>query len=356
MNCLAWEPAGSELSLRHCFTVPVVIEFDDDSGRLTVLPKDTTKGLSLELDMLDPGVIADPRRIGEIQSDAAQSDGHPLDREAASLYGRRLVHCLNTEGQYDEEDEAPDAGPHPRKSFAPALILRKRSQLGLLQVFQQIVSQLEDALTIPEGLIPLIDPKFVPDPSSGVSNEPGAIVTLDDDLFLPLPVNDAQLRVVKQMDRSAQVLVQGPPGTGKTHTAAALISHLLAQGKRVLVTAQTDRALKEVRGKLPEAIKPLSVAVVGTGREDMADLKVAVSEIAKTAAEHDDRQAQRQIDRLLEHIDVLRQQRVQTHHALIEARELETRIFEQGTYTGTLARSPYNTVSSLTNTSGSNPW
>ena len=263
VNCLAWEPAGSEPSLRHCFTVPVVIEFDDDSGRLTVLPKDTTKGLSLELDMLDPGVIADPRRIGEIQSDAAQSDGHPLDREAASLYGRRLVHCLDTEGQYDEEDEAPDAGPHPRISFAPALILRKRSQLGLLQVFQQIVSQLEDALTIPEGLIPLIDPNFVPDPSSGVSNEPGAIVTLDDDLFLPLPVNDAQLRVVKQMDRSAQVLVQGPPGTGKTHTAAALISHLLAQGKRVLVTAQTDRALKEVRenSRKPSnrCLSPLSV-------------------------------------------------------------------------------------------------
>ena len=338
VNCLAWEPARSEPSLRHCFTVPVVIEFDDDSGRLTVLPRDTTKGLSLELDMLDPGAIADPRRISEIQSDAAESAGHPLDREVASLLGRRLVHCLDPEGQYDEEDEAPDTGPHPRISFAPALILRKRSQLGLLQVFQQIVSQLEDASTIPEGLIPLIDPNFVPDPSSGVSDEPGAIVTVDHDLFLPLPVNDAQLRVVKQMDRSAQVLVQGPPGTGKTHTAAVLISHLLAQGKRVLVTAQTDRALKEVRGKLAEAIKPLSVAVVGTGREDMADLKVAVSEIAKTAAEHDDRQAQREIDRLLEQIDVLRQQRVQTHHALIEARELETRTFERGTYTGTLAQ------------------
>ena len=55
----------------------------------------------------------------------------------------------------------------------------------------------------------------------------------------------------------------GPPGTGKTHTAAALITHLLAQGKRVLVTAHTDRALKEVGSKLPESIKPLSVAIVG---------------------------------------------------------------------------------------------
>ena len=66
-------------------------------------------------------------------------------------------------------------------------------------------------------------------------------VSVDDDIFLPLPVNDAQLRVIRRVDSAAQTLVQGPPGTGKTHTGAALISHLLAQGKRVLVTAQTDR-------------------------------------------------------------------------------------------------------------------
>src|SRR5205085_8449959 len=118
---------------------------------------------------------------------------------------------------------------------------------------------------------------------------------VDDEVFLPLPVNDAQLKIVRSVDRQAQTLVQGPPGTGKTHTAAVLISHLVAQGKRVLVTAQTDRALKEVRDKLPESIRPLSVAVVGAAREDMSQLKVAFERIAAEAVAYDGARADRNI-------------------------------------------------------------
>jgi putative protein kinase ArgK-like GTPase of G3E family len=41
--------------------------------------------------------------------------------------------------------------------------------------------------------------------------------------------------------------VQGPPGTGKSHTIANLICHLLATGNKVLVTAQTKRALEVLK-------------------------------------------------------------------------------------------------------------
>ena len=111
-----------------------------------------------------------------------------------------------------------------------------------------------------QGLLPLVDPDFRPT-VTGDRAVDGAVVTVDDELFLPLPVNDVQRQILRRVDTCAQTLVQGPPGTGKTHTAAALLSHLLAQGKRVLVTAQTDRALKEVREKLPDR----NQAVVGGG-------------------------------------------------------------------------------------------
>src|SRR5699024_4410533 len=113
-------------------------------------------------------------------------------------------------------------------------------------------------------------------PVSTPEAQPGALLRLDDQVVSPLPLNDAQLRVVQSVDTNAQTLVQGPPGTGKTHTAAALLSHLLAQGKRGLVTAHTDRALYEVRNTLPEQIRPLAVSVIGASREDMAELRTAV--------------------------------------------------------------------------------
>ena len=160
---------------------------------------------------------------------------------------------------------------------------------------------------------------------------------VDEDPFLPMPVNDRQLQILRRVDTHAQTLVQGPPGTGKTHTAGALISHLLAQGKRVLVTAHTDRALKEVRTKLPAAIRPLAVSVVGSTREDMSDLRVAVERIAAIAADHDPAEASIPIDRALRSIDDLRGRRAAAFHDLLTARGDEVQTHEFAGYRGTLA-------------------
>lgn len=335
--CLGWQPEQHERVQRHVLTAAAAVDFDDETARLTVRAIESTDTLTLELDMLDPAVIPDPQRISEIREAARSLAAHPLDRDEASVLGRRLVHSLDPDGQYLDDDHAPAIGVQPMVAYAPAIILRKRSQQGLVHVFEAIASQIREAGEVPEGVLPLIDPNHLPDSGLAWDGADGAMVTVDEEIFLPLPVNDAQLRVIKKVDRGAQTLVQGPPGTGKTHTAAALISHLLAQGKRVLVTAQTDRALKEVRSKLPEAIRPLSVAVVGAGREDMTDLKVAVERIAAAAVEREVRASQRDIERHLEEIDALRRQRASLHHRLIDVREAEVRTYERPEMSGTLA-------------------
>ncbi|HEX4705124.1 MAG TPA: AAA domain-containing protein, partial [Pseudonocardiaceae bacterium] len=213
---------------------------------------------------------------------------------------------------------------------------RKRSRQGLVDIFNEIVDQLTRSGTVPDGVLSLIDPDHRP-ATGGTPGDGGALVMVDDDPFLPLPVNDVQLRIIRQVDVSAHTLVQGPPGTGKTHTAAALLSHLLARGQRVLVTAHTDRALKEVRDKLPAAIRPLSVAVVGTAREDMSDLKLAVEGIAAAATEHDPEVARTTIQHCRDTIDTLRRRRAELHRQLVAVRELEVRAHEKAGYQGTLA-------------------
>jgi hypothetical protein len=337
MGCLAWKPDDHDEVCRHTFTTPALVEFDDGTGRLTVRRGESTDILSLELDMLDPALVRDPQRVNDIRESASNFESHALDPDSISQLGRRLVHTLDPDGRYTDDDQIPTPGPDPTMGFAPALILRKRSQMGLVQIFEAIIRQLQASGEVPQGVLPLVDPNHVPDPGVEWDEKDGAMLTVDDEIFLPLPVNESQLRIVQKVNKSAQILVQGPPGTGKTHTAAALISHLLAKGKRVLVTAQTDRALKEVRNKLPDAIKPLSVAVVGAGLEDMSDLKVAVEGIAAAASERDDVAALAGILRYLEHVDALRQQRARLNHLLLEAREVEVREYERPDSSGTLA-------------------
>ncbi|MCP6043080.1 AAA family ATPase, partial [Klebsiella pneumoniae] len=78
-----------------------------------------------------------------------------------------------------------------------------------------------------------------------------------------LPYNEEQKRILSQLSNHAGVVVQGPPGTGKSHTISNLISHLLAHGKRVLVTSEKEHALNVLRDKLPAQIRQLAVSVLG---------------------------------------------------------------------------------------------
>ncbi|GAA1971838.1 AAA domain-containing protein [Amycolatopsis minnesotensis] len=335
MGCLSWAPADHRVVKRHLLTCPVAVTFDDSTAQLSVHRTESPVAFRVERDMLEPRLVNNPENVANVEADARYLDTHPLNRAEIGGLARRLVHSLDAEGEYRDQDDAPAPATNAVGAFAPAIILRKRTERGLVEIFRTIVEQLTETGEVPDGILPLIDPDEVRETQP--ATDAGAVVAVDDDLFLPMPVNDKQLEVIKRVDAQAQVLVQGPPGTGKTHTAAALISHLLAQGKRVLVTAQTDRALREVRDKLPEAIKPLSVAVVGTSREDMADLKIAVQQIAAATAEHDGARNDRDIQNCLDAIDRLRRERAGLYNHLIAAREHEIVEHEHAGYSGTLA-------------------
>jgi Rad3-related DNA helicase len=87
--------------------------------------------------------------------------------------------------------------------------------------------------------------------------------------------------IARRLDKYSCVLVQGPPGTGKTHTIGNLVGHLLAQGKSVLVTSHSVKALRVLREQVVEGLRPLCVSVLEAGGENQAQLKSAISGIVE---------------------------------------------------------------------------
>ena len=108
--------------------------------------------------MLDPGLITNPQLINELKGAAKEFEGHPLHRDEVGALARRLVHTLDAEGEYHDDDTAAAYGADAVAAYAPALILRKRSQQGLVEIFQTIVAQLSEADEVPAGVLPLVDP------------------------------------------------------------------------------------------------------------------------------------------------------------------------------------------------------
>lgn len=79
----------------------------------------------------------------------------------------------------------------------------------------------------------------------------------DFSVFFPLPYNKEQKQIYDNYLKNRITVVTGPPGTGKSHTIVNILCSLLAQGKRVLVTAQTDKALESLLDKIPTTFDDL---------------------------------------------------------------------------------------------------
>ena len=97
------------------------------------------------------------------------------------------------------------------------------------------------------------------------------------------------MQIAKQLDYKGTVLVQGPPGTGKTHTIANLIGHLLSQGKRVLVTAQSPKALRVLRSEIVDEIQSLCVSVLQKEKQNLEELKRSVETIDRKLSQPKDK-------------------------------------------------------------------
>jgi len=101
----------------------------------------------------------------------------------------------------------------------------------------------------------------------------------DEDVLLSKPANAEQLEIARRLEKHGAVVVQGPPGTGKTHTIANLLGHFLAQGKSVLVTSHTSKALKVLREKVVKPLQPLCVSILeDDSRKQMESAIDAITE------------------------------------------------------------------------------
>lgn len=123
------------------------------------------------------------------------------------------------------------------------------------------------------------------------------------ELYFPLPYNKEQITIVQNLLNSSGVVVQGPPGTGKTHSIANIICHYLANGKKVLVTAQQPHVLKTVHEKIPDELKPLVVSRIGSSKESKQQLESSIDFIVQKVTQMNPSEVQQTIQTLTQQID-----------------------------------------------------
>ena len=322
---------------RHLLTAKASVNFDTHSGILEITAPQEGIIFQLEQDMLEISERPPNHHRQELEKLLEAANENPLGSQEIEQFLQSWLHATSARGTYTNQFEPVfTAEEDPKVTFAPAIILRKRTERNLVRLFEEIISNIEDTGELPLGVERLVS--IMDDSDFNPNEDTNQKELVDEEIYFPLAANSDQREIAEKLRHRQGILVQGPPGTGKSHTIANLVCHLLASGKRILVTSHTPRALSVLRDKFPEEMKALCVSVIGDdGTAARKALEESVSGITSKRNKFNKLQNKRLINDLRTKLDSLRQSEAWILNALRGIRESDTyhHPIKFGSYSGT---------------------
>jgi hypothetical protein len=270
------------------FLKRVELRFDPNIPEFTVHETDREAEIYGSL-FVDLQGIA-PTAIRNRKTELDHAGYHPLGWDDTEAFLRAFIQTVSpVTGEY--LDTIPRDGPlaTPRLYRDRVLVLRKRLA-GIANAVDAIIDDIDQQTVFPPSLAQITgtvaewQSAGLGEGSRGSGGQDGEPLDQefnDDEILLAKEANHEQLQIIRRLEHCGSVIVQGPPGTGKTHTIGNLIGHLLAQGKSILVTAQTAKALRVVRDKVPEVLRPLAVSVLGSDQNARRQLESSIGSITE---------------------------------------------------------------------------
>ena len=193
---------------------------------------------------------------------------HPISKnDTIKDFFREFIHNLNPRAEFIEDKEINDDKNIITIEWKPILFIRKKDD-GKVEAISNIIKDIEEGGEIPAYLTELV---------GIIENDKKEIESIPDILFTK-ESNNEQIEIVKNIYSHKAVVVQGPPGTGKTHTIANLLGHFLAEGKNVLITSQTRKALEVLKEKIPSDIQDLCISMLNDDNSDLGNSVESISE------------------------------------------------------------------------------
>ncbi|RED42921.1 superfamily I DNA and/or RNA helicase [Winogradskyella eximia] len=153
--------------------------------------------------------------------------------------------------------------------FAPCFILRQKRSRHFQKLMDKIIDFTKENNVNPSVLDILLGQKnnlaqgqshYFANIYESIKDKFASLEATDFEAFFPLLYNREQLEIYKNYKTHELSVVTGPPGTGKSHSIVNLLCAMLAEGKRILITAKTDKALESLLDKIPPQFDGLVMA------------------------------------------------------------------------------------------------
>ena len=207
-------------------------------------------------------------KVFYLEDKIVENNIHPISKnDTIKDFFREFIHNLNPRAQFIEDLDKKNKESVITIEWKPILFIRKKDD-GKVEAVNNIIKDIENGGEIPEYLSELV---------GVIGSDKRAIEPISDILFTK-ETNNEQIEIIKSLYSHRAVVVQGPPGTGKTHTIANLLGHFLAEGKNVLITSQTKKALDVLKEKIPTDIQDLCISMLDDDSSDLGNSVESISE------------------------------------------------------------------------------
>ncbi|WP_280771833.1 AAA domain-containing protein [Salipaludibacillus daqingensis] len=319
---LTWRKTVKKVeNIRHpLLTCKLELELDAEKG--IIAAKQIEEGITVEREMLSGINLPNMEKVEGVLQQMKQKN---IDDEDLSELFHHYVQLISPEGQYVDGEKRAEIKDTPIIYDQTLFSLRSKKVRVLRDDLENIIQSIESHdLELSESVISIFDGSKEQEVKADAETDYSFNLPRKH-LYFPLPSNEQQKEIVRRIDNNYGVTVQGPPGTGKTHTIANLVSHFLAQGQRILITSQKENPLKVLKDKIPEDIRALCVAVLGGGRESMADIEKSIRILSEKLGELDAATLEKEIERNLLALDTNKRREAEFYS------ELKTYAKEEGT-------------------------
>lgn len=267
---LKWK-VGNEEIYHPLFTTGVTLNYNIEDSKFYIKLEDK---INLDIHFLQGIPINNYNNLLDIKDKIKMQKINPLDYESMELYFDKILDSLYKKEVVNSNLEEPTI---IKDKF---IIVRKSDTNIWKEDIKKIICELDNGIEIPKSIQALTTEERLYEDKSTIKEWEDT----GKELLFPLPINGEQEEIVRKVSREFGVVVQGPPGTGKSHTIANLICHLLAHGKRVLVTSERGKALKVLMDKIPEEIRALCVSLNGSDTKSIKELETSVRKIVDNLA------------------------------------------------------------------------
>ena len=230
--------------------------------------------------------------VFELEKEVKERNLHPLNRKETTDFFRKFIHSLSNRGYFIENESVEDLKEDGDIFIEnnPLIFIRKK-ETGIVKAIDNIIDKIENSGEIPIHLYELVG-AMNEEESENIQQEKDL---KEEEILFVKDANSEQINVARQIERNNAVVVQGPPGTGKTHTIANLLGHFLAQGKNVLVTSQTKKALRVLKEKIPKSIQGLCISILD---DDNSDMRKSVETISEKLGDFTSEKLKKEVEEL----------------------------------------------------------